>query len=103
MNEKYPALKYEKNAILATRMLISNAVVDISFGANAKRESTARYPEAPPCPTEEYRNATMKNKPQIKRTSAKESSMLFPYKLNVDFPSARAVVEIDEDDLLPCS
>jgi hypothetical protein len=58
--ERCRALKYETSAAPATSTFKSSAVEDMIEGENAKKERIAKYPDAPPCPTEEYRAATMK-------------------------------------------
>src|SRR5215203_5511598 len=56
--EKCPALQNCSVAIEATNKFSTNAVGRVTPGATAKNAITAKYPDAPPCPTEEYRTAT---------------------------------------------
>src|SRR5215213_3816157 len=46
--------------MVATRMFSANAVGFITSGATPTRAIAARYPEAPACPTDEYRSAAAK-------------------------------------------
>jgi hypothetical protein len=55
-----------------------SAVVDIVAGMTAKKESTARYPEAPPCPTDEYRNATPRKRSEMTMIVGRENSITIP-------------------------
>jgi hypothetical protein len=50
-------------------------VVDIFSGETAKKESTARYPDAPPWPTEEYSAATKNMSRQMRISVGKAKSM----------------------------
>jgi hypothetical protein len=59
----------------ATKRFKMSAVVDIVVGTTAKNESTARYPEAPPCPTDEYRNATPRNRSEMIMVVGRENSI----------------------------
>ena len=44
----------------ATNRFNTRAVGRVTSGATAKNAITAKYPDAPPCPTDEYRTATTK-------------------------------------------
>ena len=57
-------------------MLSINAVVANWFGVKVKKESTARYPDAPPCPTEEYNAETIKSNIEINSIVVIEKSMI---------------------------
>ena len=50
------------NDISETPRFNKSAVCFITGGAIAKRAMTAKYPLAPPCPTEAYKKAIMANK-----------------------------------------
>ena len=52
-HEKCPARQNCTVAIDATNKFNTNAVGRVTPGATAKNAITAKYPEAPPCPTEE--------------------------------------------------
>src|SRR2546423_6902965 len=58
--EKQPARAYRTVPILATKRFSTNAVGFIISGARPKSAMAARYPDAPPWPTDEYRRAAMK-------------------------------------------
>jgi hypothetical protein len=55
-------------------------VDDMTAGATVRNERIAKYPDAPPCPTEEYNAATRKIKIDIKRRRERAISFfLFDY------------------------
>jgi hypothetical protein len=58
LNLKNPALEYATKAMPATNTFSDNEVDFIKAGAMPNNAIRARYPLAPPCPTEEYRKAT---------------------------------------------
>ena len=45
-----------------TKILSNNAVGRITSGAKPNKAMSARYPLAPPCPTDAYKNATSRSK-----------------------------------------
>ena len=55
---KCPAARKRQNAIEATTQFNHNAPGRAISGAKPNNAAAARYPVAPPCPTDEYRNAT---------------------------------------------
>src|SRR5688572_10241238 len=57
-HEKCPARQNCTDAIDATNKFSTNAVGRVTPGATAKNAITAKYPDAPPWPTEEYSTAT---------------------------------------------
>ena len=58
--EKYPAFRNCHAVIAATRIFNTSAVGFIVTGERLNNVITAIYPDAPACPTDEYRNATTK-------------------------------------------
>jgi hypothetical protein len=52
------------------------AVVDMKLGGTAEKDRTARYPDTPPCPTDEQRNATPKKRSEITATAGKENCIM---------------------------
>lgn len=64
---KYP---FEINLIEGISATIIFKISDVGFilsrGGEESNAITAKYPDAPACPTDEYRNAIRKNSPQVK-------------------------------------
>jgi hypothetical protein len=72
----------------ATNTFKINAVEDMIAGAIVKNERIAKYPDAPPCPTEEYNAATKKIRIAItKRRESSISFFLFDYFTICFFPT----------------
>lgn len=74
--EKQPAFRYFVTAIDATKIFKVNAAGFISNGATLNNAIAARYPDAPPCPTDEYKIAATNIK--AARIKMLSSSTYFP-------------------------
>src|SRR3989338_7950660 len=57
---KWPARTKLTRAIPATKRFNVSAVVAISSGRTTTNDRTAKYPDAPPCPTDAYTRAITK-------------------------------------------
>ena len=60
---------------MATRMLRARAVGFITLGAKLNRPITAKYADAPACPTDAYSIAAARNK--IAKTRVSETDIAF--------------------------
>ena len=62
-HEKYPARQKRYVPMDATNTFKTSAEGRINFGGNPNSPIAAKYPDAPACPTDEYRSAAMKISP----------------------------------------
>jgi hypothetical protein len=74
-HEKRPARENLAVATTATRMLRARAVGFITPGAKLNKPITARYADAPACPTDAYSIAAAKNR--IAKTRVSETGISF--------------------------
>ena len=59
---KCPPFKNNRKEVRETNRFKISAVGFITSGAKAYKAIKAKYPLAPPCPTDAYNNATIKSK-----------------------------------------